>query len=448
MTKKLVILGAGISGIGAAILGQHKGMDVFVSDYGSIAPKFIDILNKHQIRFEQKTHTQSEILEAELVVKSPGIPDKVPIVKALKAKGIPVISEVEFAARYTQAPIIAITGSNGKTTTTSLIYHLLKKSGINAALVGNIGFSFAEKVVEDTADVYVLEISSFQLDNTVDFHPHIAIITNITPDHLDRYNYDFQQYVQSKFQITKNQAPNNHLIYCGDDSVIKQHLDTHQVQAQTHAFSLKKNNNSSIYLSDQRIEIHNEWQIDVNLFPLQGRHNCYNAMAAVMAAKLMEVSQEAVETALSSFSSLEHRLEPVATINEVDFINDSKATNVDAVWYALDAMTKPCIWIVGGVDKGNEYEAIMELVQQKVKAIICLGVDNTKLHQTFQHLQKPMKNARSAKESVEIAKQWATPGDAVLLSPACASFDLFNNYIDRGNQFKKAVEALLPKEIT
>ncbi len=453
--NKLIILGASESGIGAAILGKQQGYDIFVSDFGTIKANYKEALLKMQIPFEEGQHSVEKMFAADLVVKSPGIPNKAGVIKALKAKQIPIISEIEFASRFTNAKIIAITGSNGKTTTTSLIYHLLKTAGLNVGLAGNIGFSFAKQVAQNQYNYYVIEVSSFQLDDIDTFKPHIAILTNITPDHLDRYNYKFENYIHSKFSIVQNQDANNHLIYGFDDEVVQQQMPHFNIKALRHPFSLKYKTSTAneeekvtfengIFVSENNIICHskqNDVKISIDTLTLKGKHNLYNAMAAISAASLLDIHASTIAKGLSSFKSLEHRLEPVATINGVLFINDSKATNVDSVWYALDAVTQPIVWIVGGVDKGNDYSILQNLVQTKVKAIVCLGKDNQKIHDAFKNTISTIVDTQSAAAAVQISYQLAANGDVILLSPACASFDLFLNYTDRGNQFKEAILA-------
>ncbi len=442
---RLVILGGGESGVGTAILGKKKGFEVFVSDKGEIKEKYREVLEHFEIEWESGDHTEAKILNADVVMKSPGIPDKVPLVKALVVKGIPVISEIEFASKYTDATIIGITGSNGKTTTTMLTYHLLKNGGLNVGMAGNIGDSFAKMVAEQDFDQYVLEISSFQLDGIVDFKPHIAVITNITPDHLDRYEYQFENYIASKFRIAMNQDENDYLIYDADDEVMESWLKKNPVQSKLVPFSVKRKLEEGAWLEDETIKIkleHKTLEMSTDILALEGQHNVKNTMAASMAALLVKVRKETIRQSIQSFQGVPHRLEKVLKINHVEYINDSKATNVNATFYALDGIKKPIVWIAGGVDKGNDYAELMPLVREKVKAIICLGVDNTKLKESFGNVIDLMVETYSMEEAVKVAYKVAERGDAVLLSPACASFDLFKNYEDRGDQFKAAIKNL------
>ena len=443
--KRLVVLGGGESGVGTAILAKQKGYAVFVSDFGSIKPNYKNVLEQFEIEWEEKKHTESKILNADLVMKSPGIPDKAPLVKQLVANGIPVISEIEFATNYTDAELIGITGSNGKTTTTMLAYHLIKNGGVHVGMAGNIGDSYAKMVAEQHFDCYVLEISSFQLDGIVSFKPNIAIITNITPDHLDRYDYKFENYIASKFRIAMNQTAEDYLIYDADDSVITEWLSQNPVQSKLLPFSLERELEEGAYIDNNLIKINvdtNYLEMSTDFLTLEGKHNTKNAMAASMAAMLVRVRKEAIRDSIQSFQGAPHRLEKVLKINHVEYINDSKATNVNATYYALDGIKKPIVWIVGGTDKGNDYTDLMPLVREKVKAIICLGMDNSKLVATFGKVVEPLVETYSMEEAVKIAYKVAERGDAVLLSPACASFDLFKNYEDRGDQFKEAVRNL------
>ncbi|SNR79427.1 UDP-N-acetylmuramoyl-L-alanine--D-glutamate ligase [Lutibacter flavus] len=442
---KLVVLGAGESGVGTAILGKQKGYEVFVSDKGTIAKKYKEVLLNNDISFEEGNHTGSKIFDADVVMKSPGIPDKASLVVALNEKKIPVISEIEFASKYTEGLIVGITGSNGKTTTTMLVNHILKKGNINVGMGGNIGESFAQQVAENSFDVHVLELSSFQLDGIVNFAPHIAILTNITPDHLDRYEYQFENYINSKFRITENQTENDFLIYDYDDEVISNWLKNNKVKATLLPFSLETELEQGVYLKNNNIIIKYKTEekiMNKSTLVLKGKHNTKNAMAAAMAASLLKVRKDTIRESLEDFEGAEHRLEAVLKINGVQYINDSKATNVNATYYALESMKAPTVWIVGGVDKGNDYLDLMPLVREKVKAIICLGVDNQKIVQTFYNVVDLIVETAGAEEAVKVAYKVAEKGDAVLLSPACASFDLFENYEDRGNQFKKAVREL------
>ena len=442
---RLVILGGGESGVGTAILGKQKGFEVFVSDKGEIQEKYKEVLEHFEIEWESGEHTEAKILNADLVMKSPGIPDSVPLVKALVEKGVPVISEIEFASKYTDATLIGITGSNGKTTTTMLTYHLLKNGGLNVGMAGNIGDSYAKMVAEKEFDHYVLEISSFQLDGVVDFKPHIAMITNITPDHLDRYEYKFENYIASKCRIAMNQDANDYLIYDADDDVIREVLKKHPIQSKLVPFSVKQKLEEGAWLEDKTIKIkleHKTLEMSEDILALEGQHNVKNTMAASMAAMLVKVRKEAIRDSIQSFQGVPHRLEKVLKINHVEYINDSKATNVNATYYALDGIKKPIVWIVGGVDKGNDYAELMPLVREKVKAIVCLGADNSKLIDAFGNVIDLMVETYSMQEAVKVAYKIAERGDAVLLSPACASFDLFKNYEDRGDQFKNAVKNL------
>lgn len=443
--KKLVILGAGESGIGTAILGKQKGFEVFVSDKGNIAAKYKEVLTINGIQFEEGFHTELKLLGADVVMKSPGIPEKASIIVALKAKGIPVISEIEFASKYTDGVLIGITGSNGKTTTTMLVNHILTKANLNVGMGGNIGDSFALQVAENNFDFHVLELSSFQLDGIVDFAPHIAILTNITPDHLDRYNYKFENYIDSKFRITKNQTENDFLIYDADDEVITNWLKKNTVKAVLMPFSFEKKLEQGAYIQDNNIIINYKTEqtlMSITTLTLKGKHNAKNAMAAAMASSLLKVRSNTIRESLEDFEGAEHRLEEVLKINGVQYINDSKATNVNATFYALDCMKTPTVWIVGGVDKGNDYLELMSLVREKVKAIICLGVENQKIIQTFSNVVDLIVETAGAEEAVKVAYKIAEKGDTVLLSPCCASFDLFDNYEDRGNKFKNAVRQL------
>lgn len=443
--KRLVILGGGESGVGTAILGKKKGYDVFVSDFGNIKENYKEVLSINDIKWEDNQHTTALILNADVVMKSPGIPDKAPIVQQLIANKIPIISEIEFAAPLTNATLIGITGSNGKTTTTMLTYHLLKSAGLNVGLGGNIGKSFAWQVAENNFDVYVLELSSFQLDGSFTFNPHIAILTNLSPDHLDRYDYKYENYVDSKFRITQNQTEDDYFIYDGDDEMIDNWLSKNKIKAQKVPFSLTKTyeNGASIQDIIMRINIdNNEFTMDTTHLALEGKHNMKNAMAAASVAQLMKIRKQTIRESLSNFQGVEHRLEKVLKIQNVQYINDSKATNVNATFFALDSVTSPTIWIVGGVDKGNDYAELMELVNEKVKAIIYLGVDNKKIINAFGSIVDMMVEVSTMNDAVKTAQHIAEKGDVVLLSPACASFDLFENYEDRGRQFKQAVQNL------
>jgi UDP-N-acetylmuramoylalanine--D-glutamate ligase len=440
---RLVILGGGESGVGTAILGQQKGYDVFVSDFGKIKENYKEVLSINGIAWEDEKHTEELILNADLVMKSPGIPEKAPIVKKLIEKEIPVISEIELAVQFTDATTIGITGSNGKTTTTLLTYHLLKEAGLNVGLAGNIGKSFAWQVAENKHDIYVLELSSFQLDGIINYKPHIAIIMNISPDHLDRYNYDYNLYIGSKFRITKNQTEADYLIYDNEDEAIQNWLKNNKIKANKVPFSLiTKPENQGAFLEDNNINstINKElFTMQINELALEGKHNIKNAMAATAVAQLLNIRKQTIRESLTNFQGVEHRLEKVLKIQGVQYINDSKATNVNSVFYALDSMTTPTVWIVGGVDKGNDYDELMPLVREKVKAIVCLGVDNTKIINAFNNVVDVMVETTSMSEAVQLAQRLAEKGDSVLLSPACASFDLFENYEDRGQQFKQAI---------
>jgi UDP-N-acetylmuramoylalanine--D-glutamate ligase len=443
--KRLVILGGGESGIGTAILGKQKGYDVFVSDFGKIKDTYKEVLIINGIAWEDEKHTENLILNADLVMKSPGIPDKSPIVKKLKEKNIPVISEIEFAAPFTKAKTIGITGSNGKTTTTMLTYHLLKSAGLNVGLGGNIGKSFAWQVAVDNYDFYVLELSSFQLDGNINYRPNIAIITNISPDHLDRYDYKYENYIASKFRITMNQTSDDYLIYDADDEAIAEWFKNNKTKAQLIPFSLSKTFEKGAYIKDNKMEINineEEFTMETETMALEGKHNMKNAMAATAVAKLLQIRKSTIRESLMNFQGVEHRLEKVLKIQNVQYINDSKATNVNATFFALDSMNAPTVWILGGVDKGNDYSELMALVNEKVKAIICLGVDNKKIIDAFGNIVDVMIEVDNMKDAVKMAQRLTEKGDAVLLSPACASFDLFENYEDRGRQFKLAVQNL------
>ncbi|MCL6275087.1 UDP-N-acetylmuramoyl-L-alanine--D-glutamate ligase [Muricauda sp. 2012CJ35-5] len=441
----LVVLGGGESGVGTAILGQKVGFEVFVSDKGEIKDKYSKVLEHFEIEWESGQHTETKILNADLVMKSPGIPDKVPLVQKLVENGVPVISEIEFASKYTDANLIGITGSNGKTTTTMLTHHLLLGGALNAGMAGNIGDSYAKMVAEQNYDHYVLEISSFQLDGIVDFKPHIAILTNITPDHLDRYEYKFENYIASKFRIAMNQEASDYLIYDADDPIISSWLNKNPVQSKLIPFSLKEKQQIGAWLDNNTIRMnveHKTLEMSTDILALEGQHNVKNTMAASLAALLVNVRKETIRQSIQSFQGVPHRLEKVLKINHVEYVNDSKATNVNATYYALDGIKKPLVWIVGGVDKGNDYSELMPLVREKVKAIICLGMDNSKLKEAFGNVIDLMVETYSMEEAVKVAYKISERGDAVLLSPACASFDLFENYEDRGNQFKSAVKNL------
>lgn len=447
--KRLVILGGGESGVGTAILGKQKGWEVFLSDRGALKPQYRETLEKEAIAYEEGKHTEEKILSANVIMKSPGIPDKAPLVKKAAELGIPIISEIEFAAQYTDSLIVGITGSNGKTTTTMLTHHLFKEAGLEVGLGGNIGYSFAELVATENPPYYVLEISSFQLDGINHFAPHIAVLLNITPDHLDRYNYQFENYIASKFRIAMNQTENDYLIYDADDPVIVEYLASHPVKSTLIPFSIEKELPNGAYLKDNKIRIMLKEQqiaevteIDIEELSLRGKHNVKNTMAAAVAARLVNIRNASLRESLKGFKGADHRLEEVKVIDEVTYINDSKATNVNSVYYALDTIKTPIVWIVGGQDKGNDYNALLPYVHEKVKAIVCLGVDNTPILQSFYSVIDHIVETRSMEDAVRAAKEFAEAGDTVLLSPACASFDLFKSYEDRGNQFKAAVAKL------
>ncbi|MBP8823891.1 MAG: UDP-N-acetylmuramoyl-L-alanine--D-glutamate ligase [Flavobacteriales bacterium] len=443
--NELVVLGAQESGVGAALLARKLGIPAFVSDAGLIPLAFSQRLDEAGIAYEQGGHTVNRILGAAEVVKSPGIPETASVVKALHAKGVPVIAEVEFAARHVNVPIIGITGSNGKTTTTLLVHHILRKAGINAGLAGNVGTSFAGLVAKERHDILVLELSSFQLDGTRTLRPHIAVLTNITPDHLDRYDNRMENYVDSKFRITMNQGPEDHFIYCADDPRTREGLQRHTVKARHWPFSIRTPMDQGGFLQNDHIHIHTNqttFTMSILELALQGKHNVYNSLAASIAARVLDVRNDVVRDALSDFRNVEHRLERVGLVNGVEFINDSKATNVNSAWFALECMEKPVIWVMGGVDKGNNYAELRDLVRRKVKAIICLGVDNAKIHQAFGDIVAGITDVDSAEKAVNKGYELSENGDVVLLSPACASFDLFENYEDRGRKFKAAVRAL------
>jgi len=442
---RLVILGGGESGVGTAILGKKKGYDVFVSDFGKINANYKEVLTNNEIKWEEEKHTEALILNADVVMKSPGIPDKAPIVKKLVEKNIPVISEIEFAAPFTNAITIGITGSNGKTTTTMLTYHLLKQAGLNVGLGGNIGKSFSWQVADENFDYYVLELSSFQLDGIINYKPHIAILTNISPDHLDRYEYKYENYIESKFRITKNQTNQDYLIYDADDQASQNWLRNNKVKAQLIPFSITQNLEKGASLKNNTMEINinqEEFLMDTADITLEGKHNFKNAMAATSVATILRIRKQTIRESLSNFQGVEHRLEKVLKIQNVQYINDSKATNVNATFFALDSMKTPTVWIVGGVDKGNDYAELMPLVFEKVKAIICLGVENKKIIDAFGNMVDIMVEVDNMHDAVNTARHIAEKGDSVLLSPACASFDLFENYEDRGNQFKSEVRNL------
>ena len=442
--KYMVILGAGESGVGAAVLAIKQGWNVFVSDMGTIKESFKEELETMKLEWEEGKHSEERILTADLVIKSPGIPDKAPLIKKLREKGIKIISEIEFGGYYSSAKTICITGSNGKTTTTMLTHHILKNAGINVGLGGNVGKSFARQVAEETVDWYVLELSSFQLDDMVDFRADIAILTNITPDHLDRYNYEMQKYVDSKFRILQNQTENDWFIYNYDDPIITKEIAQRTIRAKKAPFSLTEELEIGGYASKQQltININDQFTMSIHDLALKGKHNTQNSLASGIASRILEIRKDVVRQSLEDFVNVEHRLEFVAKIHGIEFINDSKATNVNSTWFALESMEKPTVWIVGGVDKGNDYSELLALVDEKVKAIICLGEDNQKLLDAFTGKVETIVEARSAMEAVAYGYRLAKKDEVVLLSPACASFDLFENYEDRGNQFKSAVRSL------
>lgn len=446
MNKKLVILGAGESGVGAALLAQQQGYEVFVSDGGVVAHQFEEELIKNAIPYEQGKHTDNLILDASEVIKSPGIPEKSPIVKKIREKKINIISEIEFAFRYKgDSQIVAITGSNGKTTTTALTYHICKHAEKDCAMVGNIGKSFARQIAEDPKSLYVIEVSSFQLDDIKGFKPQIAVLTNITEDHLDRYDYKFENYIHSKFEIIKNQNEGDVFIYNLDDPATLKNISSFNIQSTQAPITMSKELPQGAYLTNAQMHLKwkgEEMQMSVEDFAIKGKHNQYNSMAASMAATALDIRKEKIREALQTFESLEHRMERVATVKGVEFINDSKATNVNSTWFALESMTKPVILILGGTDKGNDYNLIKEMVADKVKAIVCLGIDNHRIHEAFEDVIPLIVETKSAEEAVQSAFHFANKGEVVLLSPACASFDLFKNYEDRGKQFKQAVRNL------
>lgn len=445
MKQKLIVLGGGESGVGTAILGNKKGFDVFVSDFGKIKEKYKQVLINNEIEWEEEGHSEAKILSADLVMKSPGIPDKAPIVKKLRDKGVKVISEIEFAAKFTKATIVGITGSNGKTTTASLTYEVLKNGGLNIALGGNIGKSFAEQVSEENYENFVLELSSFQLDGIETFAPHIAVLTNLSPDHLDRYDYKYENYIASKFRITMNQTSQDYFIYDADDAEIIKWLSQNPIKSQPLPFSTKKELKQGAFKKDKEIIItieNNQFTMPIATIGIQGEHNVKNAMAASTVATLLKIRKQTIRESLEGFQGVEHRLEKVLKINNVMYINDSKATNVNATFFALDSMENPTVWIVGGVDKGNDYTELLPLVNEKVKAIICLGVDNDKIINAFGNVVDTIVETDSMVMAVQVAYKLADRNNTVLLSPACASFDLFENYEDRGRQFKEAVRNL------
>lgn len=444
--KRIVVLGGGESGIGTALLAKQKEYEVFVSDKGEITKKYKEVLLNNEIEFEENQHSEAKVLNADVVMKSPGIPDHVSLIDKLKQKSIPVISEIEFACQFTDANIVGITGSNGKTTTAMLTHHVLKAGGLNIGLAGNIGDSFAAQVINQQYKSYVLELSSFQLDGIEKFAPHIAVITNITPDHLDRYSYDFNKYISSKFRITKNQTNRDYLIYDADDKASNKWLKENTTKAQLIPFSVEKELEFGAFIKEDKLitKINTEeFTMPLSNLALKGKHNVKNAMASAMTAQLLKVRKQTIKESLSNFEGAEHRLENVQKVKDVQYINDSKATNVNATFYALECMDNSTVWIVGGVDKGNDYHDLLPLVREKVKAIVCLGIDNKKIQETFSNVVDIIVETAGAEEAVKVSAKLASKGDNVLLSPACASFDLFENYEDRGRQFKKAVRSLV-----
>lgn len=444
MQQKLVILGGGESGVGAAILGKKQGYRVFLSDRGTLSEKFRVRLIDNGIDFEEGQHSESEIINADLVVKSPGIPKEAPIIQKLNEKHISVISEIEFASRFTDSKIIAVTGSNGKTTTASLIHYILSVAGMNVGLGGNIGRSFADMVAEEGFDCYVLEISSFQLDDIVSFKPYIAILLNITPDHLDRYDYKLELYAKAKFRITENQSHEDYFVYDFDDENIAELIKEIDTTAKKVAYSMNTNLDEGAYADDEKMMINypDKFEIPISEISLRGKHNIYNSMAAATTANILKIRKDVIRRSMSDFTAVEHRLEFVLKVGGVEFINDSKATNVNAAYYALESMKNPTVWIVGGTDKGNDYSEVFDLVQKKVKAIVCLGLDNSKILSAFDGMVENIVETKSMEEAVRSAYFFSEKGDTVLLSPCCASFDLFKNYEDRGRQFKEEVKKL------
>jgi UDP-N-acetylmuramoylalanine--D-glutamate ligase len=444
--NNIVIIGAGESGTGSAVLARKRGYDVFVSDIAEINDKYKKVLLQYDIRYEEGKHTKEILLEADEVIKSPGISDYTPVIQMIKDKGIPVISEIEFAGRFTMAKMICITGSNGKTTTALLTHHILKNAGLNAGLAGNVGYSFAMQVADQKYDYYVLEISSFQLDGMFDFKADIAILLNITPDHLDRYEYNFQKYVDSKFRIIRNQTKEDVFIYCLDDQVIRKELEKREVKARKLPFTIKeKLIKDGAYIIDNKLIVNinsNQLIMTLEKLALQGKHNIYNSMAAAIAARVFEIRNENIKQSLSDFQNIEHRLEFVVNIQGIEFINDSKATNINSTWYALESINKKVILIAGGVDKGNDYTILQDMIKKKVKAVVCLGVDTSKIYSAFSGMVETIVKTQSMEDAVKYAFSLGKKNDVVLLSPACASFDLFENYMDRGNQFKKIVKDL------
>ncbi|NOU60086.1 UDP-N-acetylmuramoyl-L-alanine--D-glutamate ligase [Marinifilum caeruleilacunae] len=445
MANRIVILGGGESGVGAAVLAQAKGFEVFVSDLGKISAKYRTALQEYKIDFEEEKHSKELILSAHEVIKSPGIPDKAPLIVELKNKGIPVISEIEFAGRYTKAKMICITGSNGKTTTTLMLYHMLKKAGLNVGLAGNVGNSLAWQVAEKNFDHYVVELSSFQLDGMYQFKADIAILLNITPDHLDRYDYKMQNYVDSKFRITQNLTENDAFVYCSDDEIIGKEMENWNSRAQLFPFSVNEELKNGGYLENELLTIDcNEYKISMDKkdLSLPGIHNVYNSLASGIAGSVLRIRKDVIRESLSDFQGVNHRLEKVVKVRGIQFINDSKATNINSTWYALESMEEPVVWIVGGVDKGNDYSVLFDLVDEKVKGIVCLGIDNTKIHEAFDGKVETIVDADSMEKAVKLSYEIANKDEVVLLSPACASFDLFQSYEDRGDQFKEEVRNL------
>jgi UDP-N-acetylmuramoylalanine--D-glutamate ligase len=443
--KKIAVLGGGESGVGAAVLAKKQGFEVFLSDHGEIAEKYRIVLSNHEIEWEQTKHSESKIIMAAEVIKSPGISDDIPLIKRLVDLQVPVISEIEFAGRYTDAFMICVTGSNGKTTTAMLIYHILKKAQLNVGLAGNIGQSLARQVAVEDFDYYVIELSSFQLDGMFEFRANMAILLNITPDHLDRYSGEFQRYVDSKFRIIQNQKENDHFIYWADDPVIRDEIGKREIKVNKLPFSDREKIEEGAWIENEQLIINlnnNKLTMSIHDLALQGKHNGQNSMASGIAARVLEIRKEIIRESLSDFQNVEHRLEFVARVHGIEFINDSKATNVNSTWYALESMSKPVVWIVGGVDKGNDYDMLRDLVTSKVKAIVCLGKDNSKILKAFEGKIETIVEAETAVDAVGLSYQFANKGEIVLLSPACASFDLFDDYEDRGNKFKRAVKAL------
>ena len=443
--NRLVILGGGESGVGAAILGAKQGFEVFVSDFGEIKDEYKAMLDQRGLKYEEKQHTEALILDATLVMKSPGIPEKAPIVVKLHERNIPVISEIEFAGRYTTAKTICITGSNGKTTTTMLTYEILKRAGLNVGLAGNVGKSFALQVAEDYFDYYVIELSSFQLDGMFDFRADIAVLMNITPDHLDRYDYKMQNYTDSKMRITQNQRPEDWFVYCADDPIIQEELTKRDIKAHKVPFTIMQVLKDGGWVENDTMKLNvnnNTFDMTIYELALQGKHNLNNSMAAGISGSILNLRKEGIRECLSDFQGVEHRLERFLRVHNIEFINDSKATNINSVWYALESMNTPVVWIVGGIDKGNDYSQLFDLVKEKVKAIVCLGKDNSKIIAAFDGKVKQIVDTKSIEEAVRSSYFLAEKGDTVLLSPACASFDLFKNYEERGRQFKDAVRNL------